>query len=77
MRVREGKKEREGSGRGGKGQQKKSTGSSYERYADKMAVCEKLRLCGEAAHHETNDGDEGGTRKGNDDENGRGNEGRV
>lgn len=34
-----------------------------------MAVCEKLRLCGEAAHHETNDGDEGGMRKGrNDDE---------
>lgn len=30
--------------------------------------CARLRLCGEAAHHETNDGDEGGTRKGNDDE---------
>lgn len=30
--------------------------------------CARLRLCGEAAHHETNDGDEGGMRKGNDDE---------
>lgn len=39
-----GKRERGGSGKGRKKQQKKSTGSSYERYADKMAVCEIASL---------------------------------
>lgn len=39
-----GKRSEEAVGKGRKKQQKKSTGSSYERYADKMAVCEIASL---------------------------------